>query len=98
MSNPVAGHLHAYERTNPVFNYTVDQCGPVHITMGDGGNVEGLYKTFVDQPGGCPGNATTTAKVSIPAYQPGGYCPSFTYNQSNPSQGFCPDVGQQPHW
>ena len=23
-------------------NFTVDQCGPVHITMGDGGNIEGV--------------------------------------------------------
>ncbi len=25
-------------------NFTVDQCGPVHITMGDGGNIEGVCK------------------------------------------------------
>lgn len=23
-------------------NFTVDPCGPVHITMGDGGNIEGV--------------------------------------------------------
>jgi hypothetical protein len=23
-----------YERSNPIFNYTVDDCGPVHITIG----------------------------------------------------------------
>ncbi len=28
------GHVHGYERTNPVYNYTVDECGPVHITIG----------------------------------------------------------------
>ena len=94
----VAGHLHAYERTNPVYNYTVNQCGTVHITMGDGGNIEGLYKTYVDEVGGCPGNVTIAAKVSIPSYQPGGFCPSFTYNQSNPSQGYCPNQGEQPAW
>lgn len=27
-----------------VQNFTVNQCGPVHITMGDGGNIEGLCK------------------------------------------------------
>lgn len=27
-----------------VQNFTVDECGPVHITMGDGGNIEGLCK------------------------------------------------------
>ena len=34
--------MHAYERSTPVFNYTVDLCGPVHITIGDGGNSEGV--------------------------------------------------------
>jgi hypothetical protein len=92
------GHLHAYERTNPVYNYTVNQCGTVHVTMGDGGNIEGLYKTFVDEPGACPANSTNATRVSIPTYQPGGYCPSFTYNQSNPSQGFCPNQGERPAW
>ncbi len=29
-----AGHVHAYERTAPVNNYTVDPCGTVHITIG----------------------------------------------------------------
>ncbi len=28
-------------------NFTVDQCGPVHITMGDGGNIEGVCKYLV---------------------------------------------------
>ena len=31
---PYAGHVHAYERSTPVFNYTIDGCGPVHITIG----------------------------------------------------------------
>jgi hypothetical protein len=34
------GHVHAYERTKPVRNYQVDECAPVHITIGDGGNIE----------------------------------------------------------
>ena len=32
--SPYAGHVHAYERSTPVFKYTVDPCGPVHITIG----------------------------------------------------------------
>ena len=36
--------------------------------MGDGGNIEGLYQTYVDQPGACPYNATT-AKSSVASYQ-----------------------------
>ena len=31
----------AYERTKPMFNYTVDECGPVQLVVGDGGNIEG---------------------------------------------------------
>ncbi|CAK0736397.1 hypothetical protein CVIRNUC_000740 [Coccomyxa viridis] len=57
------GHVHAYERSTPVFKYTVDPCGPVHITIGDGGNSEGIsfldnYQhpklQFEDRNGGCP--------------------------------------------
>jgi len=37
----LTGHVHAYERTFPVYNDTVDECsGTVHITVGDGGNAE----------------------------------------------------------
>lgn len=34
---PVGRHVHAYERCNRVYNYSVDPCGPIHITIGDGG-------------------------------------------------------------
>ena len=34
-------HVHSYERMNRVYNYTVDPCGPIHVTVGDGG--ECLY-------------------------------------------------------
>lgn len=30
------GHTHAYERSHPTYNHTVDACGPVYITIGDG--------------------------------------------------------------
>ena len=36
------GHVHSYERTNPVYNYVNNQCGIVYITIGDAGNSEGL--------------------------------------------------------
>ncbi|KAL7081330.1 hypothetical protein ACP275_14G033400 [Erythranthe tilingii] len=29
-----SGHVHAYERMNRVFNYTLDSCGPIYITIG----------------------------------------------------------------
>ena len=37
------GHVHSYERSHPVLNYDTQQCGPVHIVVGDGGNYEGPY-------------------------------------------------------
>lgn len=41
-----AGHVHAYERTHPVYNNNVDATGAVHVTIGDGGNREGLYTNW----------------------------------------------------
>ncbi|XP_050231093.1 purple acid phosphatase 2-like [Mercurialis annua] len=58
-----AGHVHAYERSKRVSNiaYNVvngmctpvnDQSAPVYITIGDGGNLEGLVTAMKDpQPG-----------------------------------------------
>ena len=37
----VAGHIHAYERTSPIYRGLVNPCGPVHLMLGDGGNREG---------------------------------------------------------
>jgi hypothetical protein len=45
-----AGHVHAYERNVAVFNSQADPTGAVHITIGDGGNREGLYDSWVAQP------------------------------------------------
>lgn len=39
----VNGHIHAYERSIPVYNLTRNPCGTVHITIGDSGNYEGAY-------------------------------------------------------
>ncbi|PRW44351.1 purple acid phosphatase 23 isoform X1 [Chlorella sorokiniana] len=83
-----AGHVHAYERTaGGVYKYQKDVCGPQYTLIGDGGNVEGLYKTFIDtQP-----QADFCAEPSLyqlPSYQPipyekpvitlqdGQFCPS----------------------
>lgn len=41
-----AGHVHAYERFTRVYNNQADPCGPLHITIGDGGNREGLALSF----------------------------------------------------
>ncbi|XP_047336394.1 purple acid phosphatase 22-like [Impatiens glandulifera] len=41
-----AGHVHAYERFTRVFDNNEDQNGPIYITIGDGGNREGLALSF----------------------------------------------------
>ncbi|KAJ4819469.1 Purple acid phosphatase [Rhynchospora pubera] len=41
-----AGHVHAYERFTRIYNEAENSCGPVYITIGDGGNREGLALDF----------------------------------------------------
>ncbi|KAG1369667.1 Purple acid phosphatase 18 [Cocos nucifera] len=43
-----AGHVHAYERFTRVYDNKKDDCAPVHITIGDGGNKEGLAKDYME--------------------------------------------------
>lgn len=42
----IAGHVHAYERSERVYKGGLDPCGAVHITIGDGGNREGLAHKY----------------------------------------------------
>eukprot|EP00244_Chara_vulgaris_P013907 TRINITY_DN8329_c0_g1_i1.p1 TRINITY_DN8329_c0_g1~~TRINITY_DN8329_c0_g1_i1.p1 ORF type:complete len:465 (-),score=68.58 TRINITY_DN8329_c0_g1_i1:629-2023(-) len=42
-----AGHVHAYERTVPMYQWKADNCGITHIVVGDGGNREGLSRTYM---------------------------------------------------
>jgi len=45
------GHVHAYERTFGTFDMKPDECGPVYLNLGDGGNREGAYVPWlVPQP------------------------------------------------
>ncbi|KAL2932754.1 Purple acid phosphatase 15 [Bienertia sinuspersici] len=78
------GHVHAYERSNRVYNYTLDPCAPIHITIGDGGNREKMAVRHADEPGLCPKPSTTPDKYM------GGFCASnFT---TGPAAGeFCWD-------
>ena len=39
----LSGHVHAYERSHAVFDGCRDECGPVYLNLGDGGNREGAY-------------------------------------------------------
>jgi 3',5'-cyclic AMP phosphodiesterase CpdA len=43
-----AGHVHAYERFARVYNGEEDPCAPVYVTIGDGGNREGLAGEYAD--------------------------------------------------
>ncbi|EPS62461.1 hypothetical protein M569_12328, partial [Genlisea aurea] len=45
-----AGHVHAYERFDRVYKNRSDACGPVYVTVGDGGNREGLATKWYSQP------------------------------------------------
>lgn len=45
-----SGHVHAYERFTRIYDNKADPCGPVYITIGDGGNREGLAMNF-EEPG-----------------------------------------------
>ena len=44
----VAGHVHAYERTKRIVGGVFHADGPIHITIGDGGNREGLANQWVE--------------------------------------------------
>ena len=44
----IAGHVHAYERTVPVLDGHPNACGPVHLTLGDGGNREGAALPWLE--------------------------------------------------
>jgi len=42
------GHVHAYERTLPTYDMAPDECGPTYLTIGDGGNREGVYLPWLE--------------------------------------------------
>ncbi|BDA42117.1 Purple acid phosphatase 15 [Coccomyxa sp. Obi] len=78
----VHGHIHAYERTFQVLNYKLDGCAPRWLTMGDGGNQEGLYKTFASAPntncyqaGACSSVTPSAAPQFCATLQNGYYAP-----------------------
>ena len=83
------GHVHAYERTHPVYQYQRNTCGPVYVTIGDGGNIEGPYRNYVDDvvPGAPNGMTYCEAAWSTTMNGPPGYqsqvhppgCPTVSY-------------------
>lgn len=44
----LSGHVHAYERSCRAYNYACDPVGPTYVTIGDGGNREGLADVWED--------------------------------------------------
>ena len=44
-----SGHTHAYERCRRTYKFELDACAPTYVTVGDGGNIEGVrpLKCFV---------------------------------------------------
>lgn len=36
----LSGHVHSYERTHNIYNDEIDECGPMYLILGDGGNCE----------------------------------------------------------
>jgi hypothetical protein len=45
-----SGHVHAYERSHPVYLNNTNLNAPIYITIGDGGNLEGHAKKYYEQP------------------------------------------------
>ncbi|XP_042064200.1 purple acid phosphatase 15-like [Salvia splendens] len=83
-----SGHVHAYERMNRVYNYTLDPCGAVYITVGDGGNIEKVDVDHADEEGTCP-----SPSDNVPEF--GGVChTNFSFGVGK--GGFCWD--RQPEW
>ncbi|GFP80676.1 purple acid phosphatase 15 [Phtheirospermum japonicum] len=83
------GHVHAYERSNRVYNYTLDPCGPVYIAIGDGGNREKMAITHADDPGNCPEPSTTPDQFM------GGFC-GYNFTLGPAAGKFCWD--RQPEY
>jgi UDP-2,3-diacylglucosamine pyrophosphatase LpxH len=50
----LCGHVHSYERTYPVFNNSVDECGITYLNLGDGGNFESTSGQWRFENGAAP--------------------------------------------
>ncbi|CAI5703124.1 unnamed protein product [Peronospora effusa] len=44
----ISGHVHAYERSYPVYKEKLVVDGPIYVVLGDAGNREGLAPTYID--------------------------------------------------
>ena len=87
-----SGHVHAYERTFRVLDHSPNPCGPVHVTVGDGGNAERLYTTFADG-WGIPEADTTKRAKACPSKKSGDACATkvpgpYCYSEQPPWSAF----------
>ena len=87
-----SGHIHAYERTYRVLNHYPSPCGPVHVTVGDGGNSERLYTTFADG-WGIPASDTAKKAKACPSRKTGDECAAdapgpYCYSEQPPWSAF----------
>lgn len=73
---------------NRVYNYNLDRCGPVYVTIGDGGNIEQIDLAHADDKGQCP-----RPTDNLPDY--GGICP-FNFSSGPAAGKYCWD--RQPEW
>lgn len=53
------GHVHSYERTTQIYQNHTDDCGPVFLNLGDGGNREGPYTEWLPGKAGASRPAWT---------------------------------------
>ncbi|KAK8709468.1 hypothetical protein V6N13_060483 [Hibiscus sabdariffa] len=83
------GQVSAYERSNRVYNYTLDPCGPVYFTVGSGGNENNLTLEHSDEPGNCPVPCNTTDGFM------GGFC-GFNFTSGPAAGNFC--WSEQPEY
>lgn len=68
-----------------MYNYTLDPCGPIYITVGDGGNREKMAISHADEPGKCPDPLLTPDKN-----MGGGFC-GFNFTSGPAAGKFCWD-------
>eukprot|EP00891_Asterochloris_glomerata_P003873 jgi/Astpho2/3873/Aster-04384 len=87
------GHVHAYERSYRANDWKIDPCGTISITIGDGGNTEGLSSQFVDTPGQCTTPAATYYFRDLCNTPPAGFGGALFAGGNH--SGFCPLSGQQ---
>lgn len=86
-----SGHVHAYERSTPVYQWQPNACGAIYTTIGDGGNIEGIYRDYIDvQPR--PDFCANTSAYQMPSYQLTNDGKTYV----DPNEPFCYD--SQPAW